>query len=304
MLGDLDSVDDPTTTDSATTTLDANFTLPASIATTPATTATTRAITATLPISRARVPEGRDLDLTFSPDATQPTASTAGPPDTHELLATQPTARSAATTEGATSSSRTTTTVTEPTTSSGKLPTDGVLTVPTPGGSTTQEAGRAGTPTTPSGKHKSLIKEGSIVAAEPVSLSNASQTDGDKSGMSDDQVLYLAGAGAGVLALVLGVVVVAGLAHHRRRQAIAASRKEDLFISGGYRGSMNSLTPTGNGGNNGDSSGGRGAYLNANVMYYSGADPEVAESFEMEERALSSSGISYSSHDIPKCLRE
>lgn len=305
MLGALDSPDDPATTkDSAATTLDASITSPASSATTPATTATTPASTATPPISRAQLPAGRDLDLTFTLDATQPTASTAGPPDTRERLAAQPTPRSTASTEGATSSLGTTTAVTEPATSSSTRPpvTDGALTVPTPGGSVTQEAGHAGTPTPPSGKHKSLIKKESIAAAEPVSLTNASQTDGEKSGMDDDQVLYLAGAGAGVLALVLGVAVVVGVAHHRRRQAIAAARKEELFISGGYRGSMNSLAPTGKGGGGG--SGGSGAYLNANVMYYSGADPEVAEAFELEERVLTSSGISYSTHDIPKCLKE
>lgn len=243
------------------------------------------------------------MDLTFPPDAMQPTASTAGPLDTYKPLVTQPTPRSRASTEGATSSLGTTTTVSEIVTSSSTHSTmmDGALTVPTPGGSATQEAGHAGTPTPPSGKHNSLIKKESISAADPVSLNNASQTDDDKSGMADDQVLYLAGAGAGVLALVLGVGVVAGVAHHRQRQAIAAARKEDLFISGGNRGSMNSLTPTGNGGGGG---GGSGAYLNANVMFYSGAEPEVAESFELEERVLSSSGISYSSHDIPKCLKE
>lgn len=107
-----------------------------------------------------------------------------------------------------------------------------------------------------------------------------------------DQIIYLAGAGAGVLALVLGVVVVVSVVHYRRRQAKTKEVQEDLFITGAYRGSMQDLTHSGS----------HGAYLNAHVMY-SGADPEFVESFEMEERILSTS-VSYSSHDIPKCLKE
>lgn len=108
----------------------------------------------------------------------------------------------------------------------------------------------------------------------------------------DDHFIYLAGAGAGVLALLLGVVVVVSVVHYRRRQAKARERQEDLFISGAYRGSTHSLNHTGS----------DGAYLNAYVMY-SGAEQEFVESFELEERILNSS-ISYSSHDIPKCLKK
>lgn len=189
------------------------------------------------------------------------------------------------------------------------------ITLTTPGTSGPQEAGATRTPRLPAGTQKPDLTKENISAPEPVK-----QTDGDDSGMSDDQMMYMAGAGAGVLALVLGVVVVVAIvAHHRRRQtrARAKSRQEEFFIGGSYKGSMHSLTHSGSGS---DSERGAhlhasasasarasarvssGAYLNANIMY-SGAEPEVAESFELEERILVNSGVSYSTHDIPKCLK-
>ena len=108
-------------------------------------------------------------------------------------------------------------------------------------------------------------------------------------GQFDDQVIYLASAGAGVLALVVAVVAVTCLVYRRKRQE-KANETQDLFISGGYRDSMNNPSDS------------QGAYLNAHVMY-SGAEPEFVESFELEERILNS-GVSYSTHDIPKCLKD
>ena len=153
--------------------------------------------------------------------------------------------------------------------------------------SSTQDTGQAGkTPLLPKA-HPPITRKDNISVRTLAAQSGGEEASGDH----DDHFIYFAGAGAGVAILVLGVVVVACVVHYRGRK-VKKMDASDLFMSGGYRGSLNSM----------DMSGSQGAYLNAHVMY-SGAEPEFAESFELEERILNSN-VSYSTHSIPKCLKE
>ncbi|MPC35235.1 hypothetical protein E2C01_028653 [Portunus trituberculatus] len=174
--------------------------------------------------------------------------------------------------------------------------THGSTTSPTPDSSSinnnsTQDTGQTGKTPLLAKAHPPLTRNKNISVRELTVQSGGGQVSGEHvSGDHDDHIIYFAGAGAGVAMLVLGVVVVACVVHHRVRK-VKKTKPTDLFMSGGYRGSLNSM----------DMSGSHGAYLNAHVMY-SGAEVEFAESFELEERVLNSN-ISYSSHDIPKCLK-
>lgn len=169
--------------------------------------------------------------------------------------------------------------------------TDGNTKSPSPGSSSsssTQNTGQAGKIPPLLRTRPPLIRNENISVRELTAQSGGQVSEEQVSGDHDDHVIYFAGAGAGVGVLVLGVVVVVCVAYYRSRK-VKKMNPTDMFMSGGYQDSLNSL------------SGSHGAYLNAHVMY-SGADPEFAESFELEERIMNSN-ISYSAHDIPKCLK-